>query len=118
MTDKELKIKITEIMHELGITANLVGHNFIRDAIFLCASDPSLLGHCVKVYSIVAKNNNSTPGRVERAMRHAIEVTWYRGNIDAQQKYFSYTVDYDRGKPTNSEFIFMIADKINLEYLN
>ena len=108
---------ITEILHEIGIPAHIKGYMYLRTAIARTFFDIDLLGQVTKVlYPEIAKTYNTTASRVERALRHAIEVAWNRGNIDAIDDIFGYTVSATKAKPTNSEFIAMIADKLRLEY--
>ena len=112
----ELECRVTEIMHEIGVPAHIKGYQYVRDAICLCVEEPDMLNSVTKVlYPTVAKHFKSTSSRVERAIRHAIEVAWDRGDIDVLNSYFGYTIQNERGKPTNSEFIAMIADKIRLK---
>ncbi len=108
---------ITEILHEIGIPAHIKGYMYLRTAIARTFFDIDLLGQVTKVlYPEIAKSYNTTASRVERALRHAIEVAWNRGNIDAIDDIFGYTVSATKAKPTNSEFIAMIADKLRLQY--
>ena len=108
---------ITEILHEIGIPAHIKGYMYLRTAIAKTFFDIELLGQVTKVlYPEIAKNYNTTASRVERALRHAIEVAWNRGNIDAIDDIFGYTVSATKAKPTNSEFIALISDKIRLDY--
>ena len=106
---------ITKAMHTLGIPANILGHEYIRTAILICLEDKSLM-YCMvnRLYPSVAKIHNSTPSRVERAMRHAVEVAFDRGNTDMLNDLFGHTVSYNKGKVTNSEFIAMITDQISI----
>lgn len=111
-----LEIRVTKLLHELGVPAHIRGHNYLRDSIMLTVADPSVVNMITKeLYPAVAKQHNSTPSRVERAIRHAIEVAWCRGNVEAIHRLFGYTVKDSKGKPTNSECIAMIADKLRLE---
>ena len=113
--DTQLEIMITEIIHEIGIAANLKGYNYIRYAIMLAVKDESVIGMITKtLYPSVAKKHNTTSSRVERAIRHAISKAWDKGNSDTLNSYFGYTV-HDKERPTNSEFIAMISDKIRLK---
>ena len=113
--DVELEIRVTKVLHELGVPAHIRGHNYLRDAIMLTVSDPSLLNVVTKeLYPAVAKQHGSSSSKVERAIRHAIEVAWCRGNIEAIHRFFGFTVNDNKGKPTNSECIAMIADKLRL----
>lgn len=112
----DLEIDITNIIHEVGVPAHIKGYQYLRDAITMVVADMDLLGAVTKeLYPSIAKRNNTTPSRVERAIRHAIEVAWNRGRIETINKLFGYTVHNDKGKPTNSEFIAIIADKLRLE---
>lgn len=111
-----LEIDITNIIHEVGVPAHIKGYQYLRNAIILVVEDMDLLGAVTKeLYPAIAKQNNTTPSRVERAIRHAIEVAWNRGKIETINSLFGYTVHNDKGKPTNSEFIAIIADKLRLE---
>ncbi|GAB1475335.1 sporulation transcription factor Spo0A [Bacillota bacterium] len=112
----DLEIDITNIIHEVGVPAHIKGYQYLRDAITMVVEDMDLLGAVTKeLYPAIAKRNNTTPSRVERAIRHAIEVAWNRGRIETINTLFGYTVHNDKGKPTNSEFIAIIADKLRLE---
>ncbi len=116
ITDTQLELKITQIIHEIGIPAHIKGYQYIRYSIMLAVKDETIIGSITKtLYPTVAKKHNTTSSRVERAIRHAIEVAWDRGDIDTLNSYFGYTVQNDKGKPTNSEFIAMISDKIRLQ---
>jgi two-component system response regulator (stage 0 sporulation protein A) len=107
---------VTTHIKKVGITANIKGYHYLRDAILLVHEDFDLMSHLTTgLYSTVAKKHNSTPQRVERAMRHAIETAWNRGNIEVLQDFFGYTILDTKGKPTNGEFIAMLADKLNTE---
>ncbi|MEW6080641.1 MAG: sporulation transcription factor Spo0A [Bacillota bacterium] len=113
---KSLDQEVTSIIHEVGIPAHIKGYFYLRDAILLVAQRMELLGGITKeLYPAVAQAHHTTPSRVERAIRHAIEVAWNRGNIDVINGIFGHTVNKDKGKPTNSEFIAMLADKIRME---
>lgn len=113
----DLHTEITTILHEIGVPAHIKGYQFLREAIAMVYHDIDLLGSITKVlYPEIAKKYHTTSSRVERAIRHAIEVAWNRGNIDAISSIFSYTVSITKAKPTNSEFIAMIADKLRLEH--
>ena len=116
MTQKELKILVTDTMHHLGMPAHVKGYNYVREAILIVVNDPSIINNITKgLYPKVAEAFDTTPLRVERAIRHAIEIAWDRGDLDTLQKFFGYTVSNSKGKPTNSEFIALVADKILLE---
>ena len=113
--DPQLEMSVTEIIHQIGVPAHIKGYYYIRESILLAVSDVEILNSVTKkLYPEVARRYNTTASRVERAIRHSIEVAWDRGDIDTLTKYFGYTVNNNRGKPTNSEFIAMIADKIRL----
>ena len=111
-----LEAMVTDIIHEIGVPAHIKGYQYLREAIVLTSNDMEMLGGVTKVlYPAVAKKFNTTPSRVERAIRHAIEVAWDRGDVEVLQKFFGYTVSGIKGKPTNSEFIAMIADRLVLQ---
>ena len=113
---QSLDIEVTNIIRELGIPAHIKGYQYLRDAILHIVNDMELLGSVTKVlYPMIAQRYSTTPSRVERAIRHAIEVAWGRGNIDLIHRIFGYTINIEKGKPTNSEFMAMIADKLRLE---
>lgn len=106
-----------DIIMEIGIPAHIKGYQYIRDGIIMTVREPEIINGVTKVlYPAIAKKNGTTASRVERAIRHAIEVAWDRGDVDILNSYFGYTIHNLRGKPTNSEFIAMIADKIRLRY--
>ena len=112
-----LEASITSIIHEIGVPAHIKGYLYLREAISMVYNDIELLGSITKVlYPDIAKKYNTTASRVERAIRHAIEVAWSRGNIDSISSLFGYTVSMTKAKPTNSEFIAMVADKLRLEH--
>lgn len=112
----DLEVDITNIIHEVGVPAHIKGYQYLRHAITMVVEDMDLLSAVTKeLYPAIAKKNNTTPSRVERAIRHAIEVAWNRGKIETLNSLFGYTVHNDKGKPTNSEFIAIIADKLRLE---
>ncbi|RFB17110.1 sporulation transcription factor Spo0A [Bacillus sp. HNG] len=114
---KNLDASITSIIHEIGVPAHIKGYLYLREAISMVYNDIELLGSITKVlYPDIAKKFNTTASRVERAIRHAIEVAWSRGNIDSISNLFGYTVSMSKAKPTNSEFIAMVADKLRLEH--
>ncbi|WP_318614973.1 sporulation transcription factor Spo0A [Sporosarcina sp. YIM B06819] len=118
VSQKVLDTTITSIIKEIGLPAHIKGYAFLREAIQMVYTDVELLGAVTKVlYPEIAKKYNTTSSRVERAIRHAIEVAWNRGNYDVISKMFGYTVHHLKSKPTNSEFIAMIADKIRLEHM-
>jgi len=115
----DLESEITNILHEMGVPAHIKGYLYLRESINMVYNDIELLGSITKVlYPDVAKKYKTTASRVERAIRHAIEVAWNRGNIEAISNIFGYTVSVTKSKPTNSEFIAMIADKLRLEHKN
>ena len=118
VSQKVLDKTITSIIKEIGVPAHIKGYAFLREAIQMVYSDVDLLGSVTKIlYPDIATKFNTTPSRVERAIRHAIEVAWNRGNYEVISKMFGYTVHHLKSKPTNSEFIAMIADKIRLEHM-
>ena len=107
---------VTSIIHEVGVPAHIKGYQYVREAIILAVQDMDVINAVTKVlYPEVARRYNTTPSRVERAVRHAIETAWDRGDLETLQRYFGYTVSNTKGKPTNSEFIAMIADRIRLQ---
>ena len=113
--DASLEALVTEIIHEIGVPAHIKGYHYLREAIILTINNMEMINAVTKVlYPEVAKRFNTTPSRVERAIRHAIEVAWDRGDVEVLQKFFGYTVSGIKGKPTNSEFIAMIADCLSL----
>lgn len=112
----DLETKVTNILHEIGVPAHIRGYHYMREAIIMSVNDMDVLNYITKeLYPSIAKKCNTTPSRVERAIRHAIEVAWNRGKIDAIDSLFGYTINNHKGKPTNSEFIALIADKLRLE---
>jgi two-component system response regulator (stage 0 sporulation protein A) len=114
---RNLDANITSIIHEIGVPAHIKGYMYLREAITMVYNDIELLGSITKVlYPDIAKKFNTTASRVERAIRHAIEVAWSRGNIDSISSLFGYTVSMSKAKPTNSEFIAMVADKLRIEH--
>lgn len=113
---KDLETEVTNIIHEIGIPAHIKGYQYLRDAIMMAIEDMEILNSITKqLYPSIAKKFNTTPSRVERAIRHAIEVAWSRGKVDTIDKLFGYTINNGKGKPTNSEFIALIADRLRLE---
>ena len=115
VTDPELELMITEIIHQIGVPAHIKGYHYLREAIMLSIKNSEIIKSVTKLlYPTIAKKYSTTSSRVERAIRHAIEVAWDRGDIDVLNSYFGYTIQNDRGKPTNSEFIAMISDKLRL----
>lgn len=115
--EDDLENRVTDMLHEIGIPAHIKGYHYLRDAIIMAVEDMDVLNAITKVlYPTVAKKYQTTSSRVERAIRHAIEVAWSRGKLDTLDELFGYTVSNGKGKPTNSEFIALIADTIQLEY--
>ena len=113
--EPDLEATVTEVIHEIGVPAHIKGYQYLREAILLTIADMEVINAVTKVlYPAVAKKYATTPSRVERAIRHAIEVAWDRGDLETLQKFFGYTVSNIKGKPTNSEFIAMIADHLSL----
>ena len=113
----DLETEITEILHEIGVPAHIKGYMYLREAITMVYTNIEILGSITKVlYPVIAKKFKTTSSRVERAIRHSIEVAWNRGNVDTISSIFSYTISYNKSKPTNSEFIAMIADKLRLAH--
>ncbi len=114
-----IELKVTEILHEIGVPAHIKGYNYLRDSIIMSIENPDIINAVTKkLYPGVAKKYETTSSRVERAIRHAIEVAWDRGDVEILNSYFGYTIHNGRGKPTNSEFIAMIADKLRLQIRN
>ena len=112
----DLEVVVSEIMHQIGVPAHIKGYQYLREAIILSVNNTEMMGSVTKLlYPTVAKTFKTTSSRVERAIRHAIEVAWDRGDVDVLSSYFGYTIQSSRGKPTNSEFIAMIADKLRLQ---
>lgn len=112
-----LQISITKILHELGVPSHIKGYQYIREGISILYENPSVIGGITKeLYPDIARTFSTTVSRVERAIRHAIEVSWNRGNWDLMEEIFGHSVDIDKAKPTNSEFIVTIADKLRLEF--
>lgn len=111
-----LRVQVTEILHQIGVPAHIKGYHYLRDAIIMSVEDPEIINAVTKqLYPGVAKRYDTTSSRVERAIRHAIEVAWDRGDVDVLNSYFGYTIHNTRGKPTNSEFVAMISDKLRLQ---
>lgn len=116
-TEHDLEKDVTEIIHEIGVPAHIKGYQYLREAIMMSVNDAEMLNSITKIlYPTIAKKFQTTPSRVERAIRHAIEVAWSRGKMETLDAMFGYTINTGKGKPTNSEFIALIADKIRLEY--
>lgn len=114
-SENDINVIISDIMRQIGVPAHIKGYHYLRESIKLSVEDPEMLGSVTKLlYPTVAKIYDTTSSRVERAIRHAIEVAWDRGDVDVLSSYFGYTIQSQRGKPTNSEFIAMIADKLKL----
>ena len=114
---RNLETEVTSIIHEIGVPAHIKGYQYLRDAIMMSVGDMEMLNSITKIlYPTIAKKYQTTSSRVERAIRHAIEVAWGRGKMDTLEAMFGYTVNTGKGKPTNSEFIALIADRIRLEY--
>ncbi len=114
--ESNLEMQVTEIIHQIGVPAHIKGYRYLRDAILMAIEDGQIINAVTKrLYPAVAKMHGTTSSRVERAIRHAIEVAWDRGDVDTLTSYFGYTIHNERGKPTNSEFIAMIADKFRLQ---
>lgn len=112
----DVETRVTDVIHTLGVPAHIKGYSYLRRAIVLCVAEPELISLITKaLYPKVAREFDTTSSRVERAIRHAIEVAWDRGDIDVLQRYFGNTVSLDKGKPTNGEFIALVTDRIRLE---
>ena len=115
--ERNLETDVTAMIHEIGVPAHIKGYQYLRDAIILSVQDMEMLNSITKIlYPTIAKKHQTTSSRVERAIRHAIEVAWSRGNMDTINELFGYTNNTGKGKPTNSEFVALIADRIRLEY--
>ncbi len=113
----DLEKDVTDMIHEIGVPAHIKGYQYLREAIMMSVEDVEMLGSITKIlYPTIAKKYQTTPSRVERAIRHAIEVAWSRGRMETLDALFGYTINTGKGKPTNSEFIALIADKIRLQY--
>ncbi|MBQ7818647.1 MAG: sporulation transcription factor Spo0A [Bacteroidales bacterium] len=118
-SQNSIELKVTEILHQIGVPAHIKGYHYLRDSIIMSIEQPEIINAVTKqLYPSVAKRYETTSSRVERAIRHAIEVAWDRGDVDVLNSYFGYTIHISRGKPTNSEFIAMIADKLRLQLKN
>lgn len=114
---RDLEKDVTNMIHEIGVPAHIKGYQYLREAIMMSVDDTEMLGSVTKVlYPTIAKHYQTTPSRVERAIRHAIEVAWSRGKMETLDALFGYTINTGKGKPTNSEFIALIADRIRLSY--
>lgn len=113
----DLEKDVTDMIHEIGVPAHIKGYQYLREAIMMSVEEPDMLGSITKVlYPTIARKYQTTSSRVERAIRHAIEVAWSRGRMETLDNLFGYTVNTGKGKPTNSEFVALIADKIRLQY--
>jgi two-component system response regulator (stage 0 sporulation protein A) len=114
---EDIETQVTKVIHQIGVPAHIKGYQYLRTAILMTISDNDIINSVTKIlYPSVAKKYQTTTSRVERAIRHAIEVAWDRGDVDTLNSYFGYTIQNNRGKPTNSEFIAMIADNMRLKY--
>jgi two-component system response regulator (stage 0 sporulation protein A) len=114
---EDMETQVTKVIHQIGVPAHIKGYQYLRTAILMTVSDNEIINSVTKIlYPSVAKKYATTTSRVERAIRHAIEVAWDRGDVDTLNSYFGYTIQNNRGKPTNSEFIAMIADNMRLKY--
>ena len=114
--EQSLEMQVTEIIHQIGVPAHIKGYQYLRDSILMAIEDGGIINAVTKrLYPAVAKKHDTTSSRVERAIRHAIEVAWDRGDVDVLNSYFGYTIHNSRGKPTNSEFIALISDKFRLQ---
>jgi two-component system response regulator (stage 0 sporulation protein A) len=112
---RNLDVEVTRIIHQMGVPAHIKGYQYLREAIIMVIEEVSLLGAVTKeLYPLIARKYMTTASRVERAIRHAIELAWDRGNVEMMNKFFGYTINVERGKPTNSEFIAMVADKLRI----
>lgn len=117
--NKDLELQVTDILHEIGVPAHIKGYHYLRCSILMAIEYPHIINAITKeLYPSVAKNYETTSSRVERAIRHAIEVAWDRGDVEVLNSYFGYTIHNGRGKPTNSEFIAMISDRLRIEMKN
>lgn len=117
ISERNMESNITNVIHDIGIPAHIKGYQYLRDSIMLAVKDNEIINSITKIlYPTIAKKYKTTPSRVERAIRHAIEVAWNRGNTDTLNDLFGYTISNGKGKPTNSEFIALIADEIRLQY--
>ena len=113
----DLEQDVTDMIHEIGVPAHIKGYQYLREAIMMSVEDPGMISSITKIlYPTIAKRFQTTSSRVERAIRHAIEVAWSRGRMETLDAMFGYTIDTGKGKPTNSEFIALIADRIRLSY--
>ena len=113
----DLEQDVTDMIHEIGVPAHIKGYQYLREAIMMSVNDSEMMGSITKIlYPTIAKKYQTTSSRVDRAIRHAIEVAWNRGRMETLDDMFGYTINTGKGKPTNSEFIALIADKIRLKY--
>lgn len=114
--ESSLEEQVTKMIHQIGVPAHIKGYHYLRKGIIFCVEDNDMINSVTKtLYPSIAKSFHTTPSRVERAIRHAIEVAWDRGDVDVLNSYFGYTIHNGRGKPTNSEFMAMLSDKIKLQ---
>ena len=114
--DNKIEVKISKLLHSLGIPSHIRGYQYIRESVYMMYENPDMIGGITKtIYPEIASKFDTTASRVERAIRHAIEVSWARGDYDLMEELFGHSVDYDRSKPTNSEFIATLADSLKLE---
>lgn len=112
----DLEKEVTDMIHDIGVPAHIKGYQYLREAIIMAVKDPTMISAITKIlYPTIAKNFQTTPSRVERAIRHAIEVAWSRGKMETLDQLFGYTINTGKGKPTNSEFIALLSDKIRLK---
>ncbi len=117
--ERDLEQDVTDMIHEIGVPAHIKGYQYLREAIMMSVQDNAMLSSITKIlYPTIAKKYQTTSSRVERAIRHAIEVAWSRGRMETLDNLFGYTIHTGKGKPTNSEFIALIADRIRLKYRN
>ena len=117
--ERDLEQDVTDMIHEIGVPAHIKGYQYLREAIMMSVEDTGMLSSITKIlYPTIAKRFQTTSSRVERAIRHAIEVAWSRGRMETLDALFGYTINTGKGKPTNSEFIALIADRIRLKYRN
>lgn len=113
----DLEQDVTDMIHDIGVPAHIKGYQYLRESIMISVKDPTMISAITKVlYPTIAKQFQTTPSRVERAIRHAIEVAWSRGKMETLDGLFGYTINTGKGKPTNSEFIALISDRIRLKY--
>ena len=116
LTENDIETQVTKVIHQIGVPAHIKGYQYLRAAIIMAVHDNEIINYVTKMlYPSVAKKYQTTSSRVERAIRHAIEVAWDRGDVDTLNSYFGYTIQNNRGKPTNSEFIAMISDNLRLK---